>query len=45
MLDDKTGKILVSVEPLLLKEPFLKGQKVVVTGLYAGNANVPVVKG
>jgi hypothetical protein len=45
MLDDKTGKILVSVEPLLLKEPFLEGQKVVVTGLYAGNANMPDVKG
>lgn len=45
MLDDKTGKILVSVEPLLLKKPFLEGQKVVVTGLYAGNANMPDVKG
>ncbi|MFZ2071191.1 MAG: hypothetical protein WAV32_06310 [Halobacteriota archaeon] len=35
-LNDKTGKVLVSVELLLLKEPLLEGQKVVVTGLYAG---------
>lgn len=39
-LDDKTGKILVSVEPLLLKEPVLLGQTIVVTGLYAGDVGI-----
>jgi cytochrome c-type biogenesis protein CcmE len=36
---------LVSVDPLLFKKQFPEGQKVVVTGLYAGNANMPDVKG
>ncbi len=39
-LDDKTSKILVSIEPLLLKEPFLLGQTIVVTGLYAGTVGI-----
>jgi len=45
LLDDKTGKILVSVDPLFLKEPFPVGKKVVVTGIYAGGDGTEGTKG